>query len=91
MSTLPGPAHQLGIVVRDIQVAMAHWTKNMCVGPFFYLENPPIFDYQYRGKPSPLKLRAAFAYSGLLQIELFEMVQAAYANWDGSEPIRRLD
>ena len=74
MSTLLGPAHQLGIVVRDIQAAMVHWTKNMGVGPFFYLENPPIFDYKYRGKPSPLKLRAAFAYSGLMQIELIELV-----------------
>jgi hypothetical protein len=74
MSTILGPAHQLGIVVRDIEAAMLHWTQNMGIGPFFYMHNPPIFDYEYHGKPSALKLRAAFAYSGPMQIELIELV-----------------
>ena len=72
MSIILGPAHQLGIVVRDIEAAMVRWTKDMGVGPFFYLGNPPIFDYQYLGKSSPIKLRAAFACSGPMQIELIE-------------------
>jgi hypothetical protein len=74
MNRIFGPAFQLGIVVRDIEAAMRHWTENMGIGPFFYIDDVPIFDYEYLGKPSPLKVHGAFSYTGPMQIELIELV-----------------
>ena len=74
MSRTFGPAEQLGIVVRNIEAAMQHWTENMGVGPFFYLEDVKTLEYSYKGVPGTLNLKAAFAYSGPMQIELIELI-----------------
>jgi hypothetical protein len=59
-------------VVTDIEAAMRHWTEVLGVGPFFYIEKPPIEDFRYRGAPSPLEVSIALANSGPLQIELIQ-------------------
>jgi hypothetical protein len=72
MSRIFGEVRQNGYVVRDIEAAMRHWTEVLGVGPFFYIENPPIEDFRYRGEPSPLEVSIALANSGSLQIELIQ-------------------
>lgn len=72
MSTLLGPIRQLGYVVDDIEEAMAHWTKVMGVGPFFYNPKVPIEDYRYDGQPYEVHNSVALANSGYVQIELIQ-------------------
>jgi hypothetical protein len=72
MSATFGPIRQNGYVVRDIQAAMAHWSKVMGVGPFFFVEEVPVSRFEYNGISSDLKMSIALANSVDLQIELIE-------------------
>ncbi len=72
MSRIFGQVRQNGYVVRDVEAAMRHWVEVLGVGPFFYIEKPPIEDFRYRGEPSPLEVSIALANSGELQIELIQ-------------------
>lgn len=95
MSRILGPAHQLGIVVRDIEAAMRHWTEKNGVGPFFYMEDLPTIEFQYKGESHPLHIRAALAYSGPMQIELIELIgntPSAYLDFlgDGHEGLHHI-
>lgn len=72
MSILLGPAHQLGFVVRDMDATMRHWTENMGIGPFLYIDDVPVIECIYKGNPTPLTARLGFAYSGPMQIELIQ-------------------
>ena len=72
MSRIFGDVRQNGYVVPDVEAAMAHWTRVLGVGPFFYFERVPIEEFSYRGKPSPLVASIALANSGPLQIELIQ-------------------
>lgn len=74
MSIILGQAHQLGIVVRDIETTMNYWTGTMGIGPFFYIEDVPVIEFNYKGNPSPVKCKAGLCYSGPMQIELIEPV-----------------
>jgi catechol 2,3-dioxygenase-like lactoylglutathione lyase family enzyme len=77
MSALFGPIRQMGYVVHDIQAAMRHWTQVMRVGPFFHLPDTRIIDFRYRGKPSDMRIAAAFAQCGPVQIELIQPLNDA--------------
>lgn len=72
MSRLFGDLRQNGYVVRDIESAMAHWNEVLGVGPFFYIEHPPIEDFCYHGVPSDIDVSIALTNSGPLQIELIQ-------------------
>ncbi len=72
MSRIFGEIRQNGIVVRDIEAAMRHWSEKLGVGPFFYLPKIKARGFLYRGAPSPLEVSIALANSGALQIELIE-------------------
>lgn len=72
MSTLFGPVRQMGYVVRDLELAMKHWTEVMHIGPFFHWERPRLLDFRVRGEPSDLWISAAFAQCGGMQIELIQ-------------------
>ena len=65
-----GPVMQIAWVVRDLDAAIDHWTRVMSVGPFFLFEHVPFSELLYQGKPSPVDMTAALAYSGDTQIEL---------------------
>ena len=67
-----GPIRQNGYVVRNIQVAMAHWSEVMGIGPFFFVEEVPVSRFEYDSKSSDVKMSIALANSGDLQIELIE-------------------
>ncbi len=81
MSRLFGPIRQNGYVVRDIEVALKHWTTVLGVGPFFYVERAKIADFRYKGKPSDAELSVALAQSGSLQIELLQPRNEAPSMW----------
>jgi catechol 2,3-dioxygenase-like lactoylglutathione lyase family enzyme len=72
MSRFFGEIRQNGYVVHDIQAAMKHWTEVLGVGPFFYVEKPPIKDFRYYGEPSDAEMSIALSNSGSLQIELIQ-------------------
>ncbi len=72
MSRHFGKITQNGYVVRDIEAAMRHWSDNLGIGPWFYLEETPIEDFEYRGTPSNALISIALANSGPLQIELIQ-------------------
>jgi hypothetical protein len=73
MSKLFGSVRQLGFVVTDIEAAMAWWLRSAQIGPWFYLDNAVVSHVTTRGTVTPdLKLSAAFANTGDLQIELIE-------------------
>lgn len=65
---------QIGVVVKDIDSAMAFYTDVMSVGPFKIFE-PEYTDKTYRGKPGNFKMRIALAQLGALQFELIEPLE----------------
>jgi len=73
MSRFFNGARQVGFVVHDIERAMAHWSRVLGVGPWFYKEAVGTTEFRYYGKPSALPdLSIALANSGDLQIELIQ-------------------
>lgn len=72
MSRLLGAVRQNGYVVRDIEKAMEYWSGTLGVGPWYYIEKPPIEAFEYRGQPSEPDISIALANSGSLQIELIQ-------------------
>lgn len=78
MSRLFGAAAQVGLVVRDFDAAIAHWTQVHGVGPFFHFREVTVNDYRYRGQPGPAPVVSiAFGYSGDLQVEIIHQHNAA--------------
>ena len=76
MSDLFGTIGQLGVVVRDLDAAMAYWTVKMRVGPFFVFNKVEVLEFSYPGgaidTEKPFEGRIALANSGPLQIELID-------------------
>ncbi len=67
-----GPVMQLAFVPEDFDNAVAHWTKTMGVGPFFYIDHAPIENVMFQGAPSDVDFGLAIAYWGDIQIELIK-------------------
>jgi Glyoxalase/Bleomycin resistance protein/Dioxygenase superfamily len=63
---------QMAYVVDDIQAAMAQWTNDLHVGPWFLLDRFEGVDAQYRAGPSEAAVTLAMAFAGHLQIELLQ-------------------
>lgn len=76
MNLAQGMSVQCGYVVRDIEKAMAAWRKRVNIGPFYLIENIVIENALYRGKPIELKMTAALAQSGSVQIELIQQLSS---------------
>ena len=72
MSRLFGEIRQMGYVVRDIEDAMHHWIEVCGVGPWFYIDKLPMFDFHYRGQAGDPHLSIALANSGDVQVELIQ-------------------
>lgn len=72
MSHFFGEIRQLGYVVRDIEQAMAYWSKTLGVGPWFYNPKVPIKNYQYKGESYEPHNSVALANSGFIQVELIQ-------------------
>mgnify|MGYP006284514417 FL=1 len=73
MSRLFGDLRQVGIVVRDIEAAMAHWSQVCGVGPWFYTDRLAVTAFTYRGRRHDgIHLSIALANSGDVQLELIQ-------------------
>ena len=74
MSLFYGGARQVGFVVRDIERAMAHWSRALGVGPWFYKAAVGTTEFRYYGQAQTHlpDLSIALANSGELQIELIQ-------------------
>ena len=99
MSRIFGKVCQNGYVVRDIEAALAHWTRILGVGPFFYIERVPLDcqEGQIGGPQGRFVYFETEAHPGTV-IELsdtsgakgafFAQIRKAAAEWDGADPIR---
>lgn len=65
-----GAIIQVAYTVEDLASAVSHWTRIMNVGPFFVFEHFPLINHRFRGRPQPLDIDIALAYSGSLCVEL---------------------
>ncbi len=63
---------QMAYVVEDVHVAMAQWTQDLRVGPWFLLDRFTGDDPIYRGAPSQTTVSIAMAFAGHMQIELIQ-------------------
>ena len=73
MSELFGDIRQIGIVVRDIEKAMAHWADVCGIGPWFYVDKLPVTTFRYRGQVvDDFHISVALANSGGTQLELIQ-------------------
>lgn len=73
MSRIFGPMRQVGMVVRDIEAAMAHWAGVCGVGPWFFMPRYPLPRFRYRGvEQTGPEVAIALAYSGGVQLELIQ-------------------
>jgi hypothetical protein len=77
VSRLFGSVRQNGYVVKDIDVALNHWTKVLCIGPFYKIDRIPLGSYRYRGEESPVELAVALGFSGGIQFELIQQLNDA--------------
>lgn len=67
---------QIAWVVPDLRAAIAHWSSQAGVGPFFYFDEVVYEAAVYRGVPwKPLRFHAAIAQAGEMQIELIEQLE----------------
>lgn len=82
MAMLLGEPKQLGIVVRDIEKALKHWTQDLGIGPWYYSDKVPITRFAYRGKDlDGVHVSAAIAYSGNMQMELIQPRHTIPSAW----------
>ena len=72
-----GPVMQLGVVVPDLDAAIAHWVGTVGVGPFFLLEHIRVAEAWYRGAPCEVDMTVALAQWGEVQVELIQQFNDA--------------
>lgn len=82
MSRWFGPATQNGIVVADLDAALAHWTGALGVGPFFRFDQLPHEAYAEHGVAQGAPdIAIALAQWGELQIELIHPRGVGDTTW----------
>ncbi|MFA4836190.1 MAG: VOC family protein [Dehalococcoidia bacterium] len=68
------PIDQLAIVVKDLDKAVEFYTTKLGWGPFNIIEVDSKGSI-YRGKPTGCRLKIAFGRSGLIEIEIFQVLE----------------
>jgi hypothetical protein len=63
---------QVAYFVEDIFDAAEWWAKNWGAGPFLAMENIPLQDVLYRGRPAELDHSSAYGQYGDLMLELVQ-------------------
>jgi len=79
-----GPIAQNAYIVTDLDRAIDYWATTLNVGPFYKFTPSEFVDSTYRGRPQPIRLHAAIAYTGDLQIELITPLgpdPSVYRDW----------
>lgn len=70
-----GPVVQVAYLVRDVDEAMAHWTRHAGIGPWTCFRNIHL-DARHEGRPLELRIHEGLAYVGELQIQLVHSLNA---------------
>jgi len=65
-----GTIRQVAYVVKDLDVALSHWTKTLHAGPFYRIDHCPLEEQKYYGEAGNADVSIALGNSGDLQIEL---------------------
>lgn len=68
------PIEQIGIVVKNLDEAVDHYTNVLGWGPFDILEID-LSQFRYRGQPSKARVKVALGPSNPIQIELIEVLE----------------
>lgn len=79
-----GEIMQMAYVPRDFDAALAFWTEQMGVGPFFVRQNVTFERALYRGAPAEITFDMALSYWGDIQIELIRPLGEAsgiFSEW----------
>jgi hypothetical protein len=63
---------QLGFVVPDLELAMAHWLGKVGIGPFYVMPHIVFAEALYRGRPTTADISVALAQWGDVQVELIQ-------------------
>lgn len=79
---LPGRLFQMGIVVPDMEAALAHMQGPMGTGRFMTLPADPKAGW-FRGETEDMSYKLAFGYMGEMQVELIQPVsgRSTYAEY----------
>lgn len=77
-----GSIIELCHVTRDLDAALAHWTRDLGAGPFFVFDVPVLPGQLYYGEPTEVSMRVGFGFSGGILIELLEQTNG------GASPFR---
>lgn len=77
-----GSIIELCHVTRDLDAALAHWTRDLGAGPFFVFDVPVLPGQLYYGEPTEVSMRVGFGFSGGILIELLEQTNV------GASPFR---
>lgn len=72
-----GPVHHIGIVVEDVDKAAEYYSSVFGLGPFGtgVYEGNETTGFTYRGQPARARVKAAFAQSSPIAIELVEVLE----------------
>lgn len=83
LNKLSSPIRQIGVIVRDIDAAMRHWSELTGIGPFVVFRNVALEDdYRYYGEVAePPVVDLALGYSGGLQFELIQQLNDARSGY----------
>ena len=65
---------QVALVVRDLDAAVRHYWEQLGIGPWTIVTFGPetVRELEYRGKPATMRMRAAFALTENVQLEIIE-------------------
>jgi Glyoxalase/Bleomycin resistance protein/Dioxygenase superfamily len=63
---------QMAYIVEDIRAAIAYWTEELHVGPWFLLDSFTGRHPVYRGEPSRAEVSIAMSFAGHMNIELIQ-------------------
>jgi catechol 2,3-dioxygenase-like lactoylglutathione lyase family enzyme len=78
LPSILGPRMQLGLVVRDIERAIAFWAQQMGIGPWILIEGSGADRrFVHRGQVANVEMSIAFSYAGETQLELIAQTNSA--------------
>jgi methylmalonyl-CoA/ethylmalonyl-CoA epimerase len=72
-----GKVDQIALVVRDLDATVREYWERLGIGPWTIVTFGPdtVRELSYRGRPSTLRMRAAFAMTDNVQLEIIESLE----------------
>jgi methylmalonyl-CoA/ethylmalonyl-CoA epimerase len=72
-----GKVDQVALVVRDLDAAVRAYWERLGIGPWTIMTFGPetVRELEYRGRPASIRMRAAFAMTDNVQLEIIESLE----------------